>query len=117
MAEKKILTDEDDALLKELGIDIESRKVARFTAREERIIGGFEEIQKFVEEKGRLPQHGEDKDIFERLFAVRLDQIRNQQECVSLLQHMDYQNLLDGSYKPEADIPDEMDDDELKHWD
>lgn len=113
MAKNKILTDEDDALLAELGIEIEARKVARYTAREERIIAGFEEIQRFVEEKGRIPQHGEDNDIFERLYAVRLDQIRNQKESISLLKDMDYQNLLDDSYKPEADIPDDMDDDEL----
>jgi len=113
MAKNKILTDEDDALLAELGIEIEARKATRFTAREERIIAGFEEIQKFVEEKGRLPQHGEDHDIFERLYAVRLDQIRNQQECISLLKEMDHQNLLDGSYKPAMDISDDMDDEEL----
>ncbi len=113
MAEKKILTDEDDALLAELGIDIGARKIARHTAREERIIAGFEEIQKFVEEKGRLPQHGEEKDIFERLYAVRLDQIRKQEECTNLLKGMDHQNLLDGSYQPATDIPDDMDDDEL----
>ncbi|MES2268623.1 MAG: GIY-YIG nuclease family protein [Bacteroidota bacterium] len=113
MAKNKILTDEDDALLAELGIEIEARKVARYTAREERIIAGFEEIQRFVEEKGRIPQHGEDNDIFERLYAVRLDQIRNQEECKSLLKNMDHQNLLDGTFKPEADIPDDLDDDEL----
>jgi len=113
MAKKKILTDEDDALLEELGIEIEARKVARFTAREERIIAGFEEIQKFVDEKGRLPQHGEDQDIFERLYAVRLDQIRKQQECTSLLKEMDHQNLLDGSFRSAMDTSDDIDDDEL----
>ena len=35
--------------------------------REERIIAGFEEIQRFVEKHGRAPQHGEDRDIIERL--------------------------------------------------
>ena len=44
--------------------------------REERIIAGFEEIQRFVEKHGRAPQHGEDRDIFERLYAVRLDRLR-----------------------------------------
>ena len=41
--------------------------------REERIIAGFVEIQCFVEKSGRAPQHGEDHDIFECLYAVRLD--------------------------------------------
>lgn len=113
MAEKKILTEEDDALLEELGIEIEAKNVARYTAREERIIAGFEEIQRFVEEKGRLPEHGEDKDIFERLYAVRLDQIRRQQDCTNLLKEMDHQNLLDGNNTPAMEIPDDLDDDEL----
>ena len=39
---------------------------------EERIIAGFEEIQQFFKQYGRAPQHGEDRDIFERLYAVRL---------------------------------------------
>ena len=45
-------TEEDDALLAELGVDIEPRRsqLAR-TPREERIIAGFEDIQRFVETK------------------------------------------------------------------
>src|SRR6267154_6858600 len=62
--------------------------------REERIIAGFEEIQRFVEQYGRAPQHGEDKDIFERLYAVRLDRLRALQECRSLLMPLDQQGLL-----------------------
>jgi hypothetical protein len=31
---------------------------------------GFEDIARFYEEHGRLPQHGEERDIFERLYAV-----------------------------------------------
>src|SRR5690242_6342157 len=113
MAEKKKLTDEDEALLAELGIQIEAKKVIPHTAREEWIIAGFEEIQKFVKEKGRSPEHGENKDIFERLYAVRLDQIRKQGECRRLLEDLDYQRLLDGNYKPSMDIPEDIDDDEL----
>ena len=30
---------------------------------------------------GRAPQHGEDRDIFERLYAVRLDRLRALEEC------------------------------------
>ncbi len=37
---------------------------------------GFEEIQRFVEKHGYAPHHGEDRDIFERLYAVRLDRLR-----------------------------------------
>jgi hypothetical protein len=113
MAKKKKLTDEDNELLAELGIEIEAKKAGTHTAREERIIAGFEEIQKFVEEKGRLPEHGEDKDTFERLYAIRLDQIRKQEECRSLLKKLDFQMLLDNDYKGPAEIPDNLDDDEL----
>ena len=41
----------------------------------------FEEIQRFVEEHGHAPQHGEDRDIFERLYAVRLDRLRALEEA------------------------------------
>ena len=52
MAKKKTLTEEDDALLGELGIEAEIKKSRSYTPREERIIAGFEEIQKFVAEFG-----------------------------------------------------------------
>ena len=113
MVKKQAFTEEDDALLAELGIEVEAKKVVTHTPREERIIAGFEEIQKFVGEHGRLPEHGEDNDIFERLYAVRLDQIRKQEECRTLLANMDDQNLLDGTYEPDTDVPDDIDDDEL----
>jgi hypothetical protein len=58
-------TEEDDILLDELGVEVETEKEASRTPREERIIAGFEEIQHFVEQHGRVPQHGEDRDIFE----------------------------------------------------
>ena len=63
---KAQFTDEDDELLAELGVEVEAKSVSNRTPREERIIAGFEEIERFVETNGRLPQHGEDKDIFER---------------------------------------------------
>jgi T5orf172 domain len=65
------------------------------SAKEERIIAGFEEIERFVEEQGRLPQHGEDRDIFERLYAVRLDRLRKLEECRAILQPLDSRGLLD----------------------
>ena len=101
MAKKDKLTEEDDALLAELGIEVEAKKASKYTPREERIIAGFEEIQQFVIEHKRLPQHGEDSDIFERLYAVRLDQIRKLDECRELLKDIDYQNLLDDKTKSE----------------
>ena len=64
--------------------------------REERIIAGFEDIQRFVEQHDRTPQHGEERDIFERLYAVRLERLREQEECRSLLAPFDHQGLLEG---------------------
>ncbi len=78
------------------------------TAREERIIAGFEDIQRFVATHGRVPQHGEDRDIFERLYAVRLDRLRALPECRTLLEPLDHQDLLaaEHSTAQAADITD-----------
>jgi len=107
------LTDEDEALLAELGVDVEPKKVVRHTPEEERIIAGFEEIQRFVAEHGRQPQHGEGRDIFERLYAVRLDRIRALEHCRALVEPMDHQGLLNPETPGEPAPVDELDDDAL----
>jgi hypothetical protein len=106
-------TEEDDALLAELGVEVEPEKKSSRTAREERIIAGFEDIQRFVEQHGRPPQHGEGRDIFERLYAVRLDRLRELDECRRLLEPLDRQGLLKGAETASAGGPDEISDDEL----
>jgi len=106
-------TEEDDALLEELGVEIEAKKEAGQTPREERIIAGFEEIQRFVEQHGRAPQHGEDRDIFERLYAVRLDRLRELDDCREMLDPLDHQGLLGGARPVTVGVADEIDDDEL----
>lgn len=107
-------TEEDDALLDELGVEVETKREGSRTAREERIIAGFEEIQRFVEQHGRIPQHGEGRDIFERLYAVRLDRLREQDECRTLLESFDHQKLLSGgSAVAPASGPEDLDDDAL----
>ena len=73
----------------------------------------FEEIQRFVEKHGRAPQHGEDRDIFERLYAVRLDRLRALEECRSLLAPLDHQGLLAGAETAPAAPVETMDEDEL----
>lgn len=87
----------DDDILAELGVDLAPKKVRARTPREERIIAGFEDIVKFREEHGRAPQHGEDRDIFERLYAVRLDRLRVLPDCRDLLAGIDAHGLLDGA--------------------
>lgn len=69
-------------------------KKAGRSAQEERVIAGFEEIQRFVTQHGRVPQHGEDRDIFERLYAVRLSCLRSLFEFHELLMPLDHQGLL-----------------------
>lgn len=80
------------------------KKQATYTSREERIIAGFEDIVRFYEEHGRAPQHGENRDIFERLYAVRLDRLRAQEDCLALLLEIDRHGLL---ALPQAATPEE----------
>ncbi len=109
----KEFTQEDDALLAELGVEVETKKVVTRTPREERIIAGFEEIQRFTEEHGSAPQHGEERDIFERLYAVRLDRILELQECRELIEPLDETGLLTGAAKVPLADAEELDDDAL----
>jgi len=102
-----------DELRSELSEFAELEKQSGRSPREERIIAGFEEIQRFVEKHGRAPQHGEDQDIFERLYAVRLDRLRALEECRTLLAPLDHQGLLAGAEIAVVVSPATVDDDEL----
>lgn len=84
----------DDELLLQLGVDIAPAKARSYTPREERIIAGFEDIVRFYEQHHRAPQHGADRDIFERLYAVRLDRLRGLEEARELLASIDTHGLL-----------------------
>jgi hypothetical protein len=82
------------------------------SARDERLIAGFEDIQRFVQTHGRVPRHGEELDIFERLYAVRLARLRALPEARALLSDGDHQGLLnEGAAEGEA-LP-TLSDDEL----
>lgn len=109
----KGFTDEDDALLEELGVEVEANKKMSRTARDERVIAGFEEIQRFVDQHGRAPQHGEDHDIFERLYALRLDRLRALPDCRAVIEPLDRQGLLAGTAPAAVANADELDDDAL----
>ncbi|SFH38867.1 GIY-YIG nuclease family protein [Sulfitobacter dubius] len=109
----KEFTSDDDALLAELGVEVETKKAISRTPREERIIAGFEEIQRFTEEQGRQPHHDENGDIFERLYAVRLDRIRDVQECRELAKPLDHQGLLTAPVSTLPTDTDDLDDDAL----
>lgn len=84
----------DDELLDALGVEVAPVKVASRSAFEERIIAGFEDIQRFYEEHKRQPINTEGLDIFERLYAVRLEQLRKLPEARAVLVEFDTHNLL-----------------------
>ena len=72
----------------------DTRKAKSSTPRDDRIIAGFEEIVAYVSEHGRQPRNIEGSDIFERLYATRLNQIRKLEGASELLAHLDTHNLL-----------------------
>lgn len=85
---------EDEDLLAALGVEVAPRKASSHTPQEERLIAGFEDILRFVETHGRAPQHGERRDIFERLYSVRLDRLRALPSTHPLLAPLDMHGLL-----------------------
>ena len=103
----------DDELLAELGVEVEAPKARTYTPRQERIIAGFEDVVRFYEEHGRAPLHGEDRDIFERLYATRLERLRELDECRELLTDLDKHGLLTGSHTEEQVSTADIDDDDL----
>jgi hypothetical protein len=103
---------DDDELLDALGVDATPLKTSSHTPREERIIAGFEDILRFHQTHGRAPQHSEGGDIFERLYAVRLDQLRKLPEAQVLLAGLDTPGLLRGAVVANTDV-DALDEDAL----
>lgn len=103
---------DDDELLDALGVEVAPLKTSSRTPREERIIAGFEDILRFHQTHGRAPLHGEDRDIFERLYAVRLDQLRKLPEAQALLAELDTPGLLSGAAAVQIDV-DSLDEDAL----
>ncbi len=101
----------DLELLAGLGITPEKKARAARTPKEARIIAGFEDIQRFVKEHGHAPRHGPELDIFERLYAVRLERLRAQKDCQDLLSDIDHQGLLEVQAE-EPDL-DSLDDEAL----
>jgi hypothetical protein len=102
----------DLELLARLGVSITPEPVRALTPLQERIIAGFEDIQRFVAEHGRLPRQGEDRDIFERLYAVRLERLRAMPDARELLASIDAGGILD-SAGGSAVVASELDDNAL----
>jgi hypothetical protein len=109
---KGVMTEIDlDELRSELDDFSQPPKTVSSSAASQRIIAGYEEIERFVVEHGRLPEHREDRDIFERLYAVRLDRMRESAECRDVLKARDARGLL--GEKSSARISDEPTNEEL----
>ena len=103
----------DDELLSELGIDLAPVKSVTYTAKEERLISGFEEITRFYEEHQKIPSNIVDVDIFERIYAVRLAQLKQSNEAKTLLADFDQYKLLSDSHEEDDDLTGLEDDDLL----
>lgn len=112
MTDRPVIEQTDEEMLAELGALAESKVGRTHTAEEERLIAGFEDILQFVATHGRSPQHGEDRDTFERLYAVRLDRLREQTRFRELLAPMDQLGLLAAGEDDSAALQD-LDDDAL----
>lgn len=102
----------DEDLLASLGVDVTPVKKVERTPREQRIIAGFEEIVRFAKEQGREPRHGEGLDIFERIYATRLDAIRKSEECRKVLEGAEGAELLE-SRQPDVSLREDSDDEAL----
>jgi len=98
-----------DELEAELGGPIEVKKAPKLSAEQARVVAGFEDILKFYVEHGRVPRHGEGRDIFERINAAHLDALRKQDRFHELLSELDHPGLLMMS----SDDPDSLDEDAL----
>lgn len=70
------------------------KEISSKSSLEERIIAGFDEINSFYEENNRPPFFGEDRDIFEKEYALRLNAIRQDKDMCSLLKDYDKYFLL-----------------------
>ena len=107
------MSDDLDALANTLSeFDVEQKSESR-SATEERIIAGFEDIQRFVEKEGHAPGHSAENNIFERLYAVRLQRLVSNAEYARLLKPIDHQSLLASNVNMDEEEDEEFDLDAL----
>ena len=107
------MSDDLDALADDLAEFDVAKKPAQRSAVEERLVAGFEDIQRFVDQTGHSPRNGTEYDIFERLYAVRLRRLTENREYRELLEPMDYQGLLSATYSDTKANDDDLDMDAL----
>lgn len=102
-----------DDLADDLELDEDIAETSSYTHEQARVIAGFEDIVRFVDEHGRKPQHGEGRDIFERLYAIRLDRIRGNAAYRALVANLDKHDLLAGALDEAPTDVENVDDDAL----
>lgn len=105
--------DDLDALAAALADFEPAEKNTGRSARAERMAAGFAEIQHFVAAHGRLPEDSAERDIFERIYAVRWAALQRQSDAQEVLAELDEQGLLQGNLPQAAMLP-ELDADALE---
>ena len=101
-------------LLELLGVKVEKKKISQLSPFEERLIVGFEEIQRFYEKFNRLPSNLENADLFERRYAIRLQRLQESDNYMTLLEPIDHQGLLSRSdFEKQFEKKEKLDDAEL----
>ena len=103
----------DKELLDALGIEVEKRINPPKSPREEYIISGFEEIQIFFEKFKRIPENIAERDVFERILAIRLNQIKMDEEIINILKPLDKQRLLNNLALKDDFIDRNLDDEQI----
>ena len=90
-------TPSNEDILKDLGIIVEKQAPKSLTPRQQRIVAGFEDIQRFVTEHNRLPNRNAKDNLFEPIYAIRLEKINASPEARNLLRAIDTQGLISES--------------------
>lgn len=92
------MTDYTDAeLLAQLGVEFEEKPIKSLSIEQERVNVGFDEITEFFKKNNRLPRHDDHANIFERIYAVRLDCLRKSEHWRQFLSPYDACHLLDAA--------------------
>ncbi len=103
----------DKEILNELGVEVESQPPSSRSPKEERIISGFEDIQRYYEKHNRLPIYSRESDIFEKIYAIRLKNLIDNQ-YKNILEPLDSQNIFSKMDPfPEDELLDIPNDEEL----
>lgn len=84
----------NEEILDDLGIIVEKKQSNSLTPWQQRVVAGFEDIQRFVEEHNRIPNRNAKDNLFEPIYAIRLETINATPEACKLLRSIDTQGLI-----------------------